>query len=106
MEIPMASNRLKMNQAELDEALKALPEWRVVSGKLHRSYEFADFIEAWGFMSAAALVVQEMDHHPEWHNVYNRVRIELVTHDAGGITARDIELARRLETLAASRAHR
>jgi 4a-hydroxytetrahydrobiopterin dehydratase len=75
-----------------------------IDDKLQRTYEFADFIEAWGFMSAAALVVQEMDHHPEWHNVYNRVRIELVTHDAGGITARDIELAKRLEALAAPRA--
>jgi 4a-hydroxytetrahydrobiopterin dehydratase len=98
------AGRQKLDALQIDDELRALPHWRVVNNKLQRTYEFANFIEAWGFMSAAALVVQEMDHHPEWYNVYNRVRIELVTHDAGGITARDIELAKRLEVLAAPRA--
>jgi 4a-hydroxytetrahydrobiopterin dehydratase len=102
----MVGNRVKLNAQELDDALHALPGWRVVNNKLQRTYEFGDFIEAWGFMSCAALVIQQMDHHPEWFNVYNRVRIELVTHDAAGITVRDLELAKRLEALAATRARR
>jgi 4a-hydroxytetrahydrobiopterin dehydratase len=100
----MVGNRDKLSGDELEHALRALPRWRVANNKLQRTYEFADFVEAWGFMSCAALVIQEMDHHPEWSNVYNRVRIELVTHDAAGITGRDIELAKRLEALAATRA--
>ena len=96
----MAGARTKLNDAELSEALRALPKWSVAAGKLTRTYEFPDFIAAWGFMSSAALVIQQLDHHPEWFNVYGRVRVELVTHDAGGITARDVELASRLETLA------
>jgi len=99
----MVGNRDKLSADQLDHALSTLPGWRVANNKLQRSYEFADFVEAWGFMSRAALVIQEMDHHPEWSNVYNRVRIELVTHDAAGITGRDIELAKRLEALAATR---
>ena len=97
----MSGNRVKLDALQLDDELRALPHWRVVNSKLQRTYEFANFIAAWGFMSSAALVIQEMDHHPEWFNVYNRVRIELVTHDAAGITGRDIELAKRLEALAA-----
>jgi len=100
----MAGSRVKLSDSELETALHALPKWRVVNAKLHRSFEFADFIEAWGFMSAAALVIQQMDHHPEWFNVYNRVRIELTTHDASGITTRDLELAKRLDALAEPRA--
>ena len=97
----MAGTRSKLSDAELNEALGKLGGWSVAGGKLLRVHEFADFVEAWGFMSRAALIVQQMDHHPEWSNVYGRVRIELVTHDAGGITARDVELATRLEALAA-----
>jgi 4a-hydroxytetrahydrobiopterin dehydratase len=100
----MATARTKLSDAEINTALRALPGWSVVAGKLARVYEFPDFIAAWGFMSSAALVIQQMDHHPEWFNVYGRVRVELVTHDAGGITARDVELATRLESLAAGRA--
>ena len=100
----MSGSRVKLDAEQLDQALRSLPHWRLVNNKLHRTYEFADFIEAWGFMCSAALVVQEMDHHPEWFNVYNRVRIELVTHDAAGITARDVELAKRMEALATPRA--
>jgi 4a-hydroxytetrahydrobiopterin dehydratase len=95
--------RQKLSEAELGEALRALDGWSVVNGKLHRGYEFVDFVEAWGFMSSAALVIQQMDHHPEWFNVYHRVRVDLTTHDAGGITARDVELAGRLNEIAARR---
>jgi 4a-hydroxytetrahydrobiopterin dehydratase len=96
----MANRPVRLSAAELDAALAALPEWSLREGKLAREYRFRDFVEAWGFMSAAALLVQQMDHHPEWSNVYGTVKVELVTHDAQGVTARDVELARRFEALA------
>jgi len=95
--------RQKLSETELGEALRTLEGWSVVNGKLHRGFEFADFVEAWGFMSSAALVIQQMDHHPEGFNVYHRVRVDLTTHDAGGITGRDVELARRMNEIAARR---
>ena len=90
----------KLEEGEIRQALRDLLEWRLEAGKLHRVYRFRDFVEAWGFMSSAALLVQQMDHHPEWSNVYNSVTVDLVTHDAGGVSTRDVELARKLETLA------
>ena len=79
-----------------------LPEgWDVVDGKLHRTVEFANFVEAFGFMARAALVAERMNHHPEWSNVWNTVTVDLVTHSAGGITESDAELARALSELAA-----
>lgn len=97
----MSEARGKLTEDEIATALGGLPGWSVAGGKLHREYRFRDFIEAWSFMSGAALVIQQMDHHPEWFNVYHTVRVELVTHDAGGITRRDVELAGKLEALAA-----
>ena len=67
--------------------------WEVRGGKLHREFRFADFVSAFAFMAAVALVAERSDHHPEWSNVYNRVVIDLSTHDAGGLTAKDFELA-------------
>ena len=96
----MTEARRKLTQEEIKLALSRLAGWEVVGGKLHREYRFHDFIEAWGFMSTAALLVQQMDHHPEWFNVYHTVKIDLVTHDAGGISRRDVELAEKLEALA------
>lgn len=96
----MASERRRLNADEIEVALKDLPGWTVAGEKLHRNYAFGDFVRAWGFMSAAALVIQQMDHHPEWFNVYDRVTIDLVTHDLKGISTRDVELARKLEALA------
>jgi len=90
----------KLDEAQIRQALRDLPDWRMEAGKLHRVYRFRDFVEAWGFMSAAALLIQQMDHHPEWSNVYHTVTVDLVTHDAGGVSARDVELARKLEALA------
>jgi len=90
----------KLEEAEIRQALRDLPEWRMEAGKLRRVYRFRDFVEAWGFMSAGALLVQQMDHHPEWSNVYHTVTVDLVTHDAGGVSGRDVELARKLEALA------
>ena len=74
--------------------------WEVVDGKLHREFRFRDFVEAFGFMSRCALVAEKMDHHPEWSNVWNRVTVDLVSHDASAITDRDITLATRMNELA------
>jgi 4a-hydroxytetrahydrobiopterin dehydratase len=70
-----------------------------VEGKLHRELRFADFVEAFGFMSRVALVAEAMGHHPEWRNVWNRVVIDLTTHDTGGLSTLDVELARRIDQL-------
>jgi 4a-hydroxytetrahydrobiopterin dehydratase len=94
----MSSSRL--SEAELKQALEELNGWSIEAGKLHRQYQFPSFVEAFGFMSSLALVAESMGHHPEWFNVYNRVTIDLTTHDAGGITAKDVELARKANQLA------
>jgi 4a-hydroxytetrahydrobiopterin dehydratase len=90
----------KFSGSELKEALDQLPGWAVVEGKLHKEYKFPDFVHAFGFMSTAALGIEKMNHHPEWFNVYNRVRVDLMTHDAQGITAKDVELAKLLDGIA------
>jgi 4a-hydroxytetrahydrobiopterin dehydratase len=92
--------RERLGDDAVRAAVDALPGWTVTDGKLHREYRFRDFVEAWGFMSQAALHAQAMDHHPEWANVWATVRVDLVTHDAGGITALDVELAGRMEAIA------
>jgi len=89
-----------LSQSELTDAISGLPGWTLKAGKLHREYAFADFVAAFGFMISAALVAQRMDHHPEWFNVFDRVRIDLSTHDAGGITGLDVRLASSMEELA------
>ena len=95
--------RKKLDDDGIERQLTDLPGWTVAGGKLHREYRFADFVAAFGFMASAALVAEAMNHHPEWFNVYHTVRIDLVTHDAGGITELDFKLAGRMEGLA--RAH-
>ena len=90
----------KMTDAQIQTAMARIPEWRVVGGKLHREYKFPDFAHAFGFMATAAPAIEKMDHHPEWANVYNRVTVDLNTHDAGGITERDFKLAELLEGIA------
>lgn len=92
--------------AGLDEAARAdlpaeLPEWRVLTDRdaIHRKFRFRDFSQAWGFMSRVALLAEAQDHHPELFNVYNRVEITLTTHDAGGLSVRDIRLARAIDAL-------
>jgi 4a-hydroxytetrahydrobiopterin dehydratase len=74
-----------------------LPQWSLVDGKLHRELRFADFNEAFGFMTRAALLAEKMDHHPEWSNIYNKVDVTLSTHDAGGLTDLDLAMARAME---------
>ena len=93
-----------LSPAEISDRLKALPGWRLEGGKLHRELSFADFTQAFAFMTDVAREADALDHHPEWFNVYNRVVIDLATHDAAGITTLDFELARRAEDLAGRRA--
>lgn len=90
----------KLTDSAITAALTELDGWERQGDKLHRTFVFADFSEAWGFMSRAALVAEKMDHHPEWFNVYRTVKIDLNTHDAGGITSLDIELARAMNRFA------
>jgi 4a-hydroxytetrahydrobiopterin dehydratase len=98
--------RRKLGDAEVADNLAGLNAdlevpWELVAGQLHKVFRFPDFVAAFGFMSRAALIAERMDHHPEWCNVYNRVDVSLSTHDAGGLTALDFELARRMEELLA-----
>ncbi len=94
------SERRKLTDAELDDALTELDGWSVQDGKLHKEYEFEDFVAAFGFMASAALCAERKNHHPEWLNVYNRVRVDLSTHDVGGITTWDVELAKEMDAAA------
>lgn len=93
----------RLTDSEVAARLDTLPGWTLVAGKLHKAFVFGDFVEAWAFMSAVALVAETMGHHPEWANLWNRVTVDLTTHDAGGISGRDIELAARMNTLAGAR---
>ncbi|MCY4427410.1 MAG: 4a-hydroxytetrahydrobiopterin dehydratase [Halieaceae bacterium] len=88
-----------LSEQQLDEELAKLPQWQLREEKLFRSFRFADFVEAFGFMSRVALLAETRNHHPEWSNVYNRVNIELVSHDLGGITERDTQLALAIDKL-------
>ena len=89
----------KLSDDQIKKELADLPDWSIVNGKLHKDFVFKDFIEAFGFMSTAALHIEKMNHHPEWFNVYNKIKVDLKTHDAGGITQNDINLARILNSL-------
>ena len=89
----------RLTQDQIDAALLGLPGWSVSDGKLHRDFEFASFNEAFGFMARAAMEIEKMNHHPEWFNVYNRLSVNLMTHDAGGITQNDVDLAAILNSL-------
>ena len=91
---------VKLNESDIQTALTKLPGWSYVDEKLHRDYRFADFTLAFGFMAASATVIEKMNHHPEWTNVYSSVVVELTTHDAGGVTSKDLALAEALEKLA------
>jgi 4a-hydroxytetrahydrobiopterin dehydratase len=94
----------KLSEEAITQALSGadLSAWRLAAGKLHREYRFADFGAAFAFMARAALHAEKQDHHPEWFNVYNRVVVDLTTHDAGGVSERDLELARFMEAIATS----
>ncbi len=93
-------SRKPLPESEIASAVATLPGWNVVNGKLHREYKFPGFAQAFGFMATAAPTIEKRDHHPEWSNVYNRVTVDLSTHDAGGITQLDVDLAKLLEGIA------
>jgi 4a-hydroxytetrahydrobiopterin dehydratase len=90
----------KLDPDRIRDMMQKVPGWTLDGERLHRKFEFGDFVEAFRFMSAAALVAERMNHHPEWSNVYNRVEVRLTTHDAGGLTDLDFELAGSLSKLA------
>jgi 4a-hydroxytetrahydrobiopterin dehydratase len=94
----MAESR-RLTREEIDSRIDGLPGWTEVEGRLHREFVFSDFVAAFAFMASVALVVEKKEHHPEWSNVYNRVVIDLTTHDAGGISEKDFDLAAAVNRL-------
>ncbi len=91
--------KAKLTDKELTEAIVKLPEWKVVDGKLNRAFKFDSFVDAFTFMTKVAFAAEKMDHHPEFFNVYNRVVIDLATHDVDGISNLDVELAKKIDGL-------
>ena len=98
----MSEEYCKLSDDEIKLESKKLKSWEISNGKLHRSLEFEDFNEAFGFMTRVALEVEKMNHHPEWSNVYNRVSIDLVTHDVGGLSNYDFKLARIINRISSN----
>jgi len=94
------AERRKLSEAEVRARLSEVPGWELTEGQLVKTFRFASFVQAFGFMTSVALVAEAMNHHPDWTNVYNRVTIALNTHDVGGISALDFMLAKRIEELA------
>jgi len=92
----------KLTEAERAGLAAALPGWAMVEGRdaIRRDFQFADFSAAFGFMARVALLAEKQDHHPEWSNVWNRVTIVLSTHDAGGLSRRDVKMAQAIDALA------
>ena len=91
----------KLDDDEIRQALAQLPGWSVVDGKLHKEFKFGSFAEAIGWRVSVAIFADKIDHHPEWLNVYNRVRVNLMTHDLDdAISNLDIEMARKMNTIA------
>jgi len=91
---PMGSEAIRQQLEQIHS------DWRLEDGKLHRTFLFSDFVEAFGFMTRAAIHAEKMNHHPEWSNVYKRVEVSLMTHEADGVTQRDFELASIMDSLA------
>jgi 4a-hydroxytetrahydrobiopterin dehydratase len=89
-----------LSGAALEAALDQREGWAVVDGKLHRVFEFADFSEAFGFMTRVALAAEKLDHHPDWSNSWNKVTVSIVNHAAGGITEQCFDLAERIDAAA------
>ena len=92
--------RRLLDDREVRAAIAPLKDWSFTEGRLRKQFAFPDFTRAFAFMTRVALVAEKMDHHPDWANVYNRVTIELWTHDLGGVSGMDVELARRIEAVA------
>ena len=86
----------KMTSQQIEAGLKDLSGWKLRDEKLRRELKFKNFVQAWGFMTQVAMLAEQADHHPEWSNVYSRVTIDLTTHEAGGISQRDFDLAKKV----------
>lgn len=93
--------RKKLTEQEAAERLGQLRGWSIAKGKLHKEFQLKDFVRAFGFMTSVALIAESMNHHPEWFNVYNRVTIDLSTHDLGGISTFDFDFAARVDAIQA-----
>lgn len=89
----------KLSNEAIEKELQQVPGWELKDGKLHRELKFKNFVEAFGFMSSLALTAESMNHHPEWLNVFNKVVIDLQTHDVGGISQKDFKLAKAANDL-------
>ena len=91
----------KMDRSEAESQVQALDGWDFArdGDAIAKTFKFGDFSEAWGFMNRVALIAEKHDHHPEWFNVYNKVDITLTTHDAGGLSERDVKMAKAIEAL-------
>ena len=89
----------KLSEADLTGHLPEVPGWELTDGKLQRTFTFGNFVQAFGFMTSVALLAESMDHHPDWSNVYHRVTIGLNTHDVGGISQLDFDLAKKINDL-------
>ena len=90
---------MRLSETEITENLTKLEGWAIKDNKLHKEFQFDSFNQAFGFMTRAAMEIEKMNHHPEWFNVYNRITVDLTTHDAGGITNNDVNLAKILNSL-------
>jgi 4a-hydroxytetrahydrobiopterin dehydratase len=94
----MAEHR-KLEPRDINARLASVRGWTIANGKLHKEFQFEDFVQAFGFMSSVALIAESMNHHPEWFNVYNKVTVDLNTHSAGGISELDFEFAGKVDAL-------
>jgi len=92
----------KLTTPQIEAELKNLSGWTLEAEKLHREFKFRNFVQAFGFMTQAAILAEQMDHHPEWSNVYNRVVVNLTTHEVDGISQRDFDLAHKMNGLVAN----
>jgi 4a-hydroxytetrahydrobiopterin dehydratase len=91
----------RKTREQVQAGLKDLPGWTLKNEKLYRELKFKNFVQAWGFMTQVAMLAEQMDHHPEWSNVYSRVEINLTTHEADGISQRDLDLAGKIDQVLA-----
>ena len=92
----------RLSEAQIRQLQHERPLWAVADGRLQREFRFSDFVDAFAFMTRVALIAEAMGHHPDWSNVYNRVMITLTTHDAGGLTDLDVQLAQRIDAILAA----
>lgn len=89
----------KLNPSEIENALISVPTWKLTDEIIRKEFKFKNFVEAFGFMSQVALISESLSHHPNWSNVYNKVTIELTTHDVGGLSEKDFLLAKKIDVI-------